>query len=227
MSSSTSAMPSFVGLEGGDPEGGVGEIRCGRWARRGGAVPPAPPVPASRHLRGAPCGGGGHFGHGEAIAAARFGHGVDSGAAGVGSVAGLGVGVASATPRAGFGRRRRLRKRRGHPSRFALLRSWFREPACETLSRVAGWWLAAPFPEELPDLGHVGAAGDVLDRLVVDGHDGGADEGLAVEIGELHLDRGLLAGLVFLGGGQDLDVEHALLRRDDDSRGRCRRPCRR
>src|SRR5438876_390889 len=55
-----------------------------------------------------------------------------------------------------------------------------------------------PFPEELLDLRHVGAAGYVLDRLVVNADDRGADEGLAVQVGELDLHRRLLARLVFL-----------------------------
>ena len=47
--------------------------------------------------------------------------------------------------------------------------------------------LAPPFPEELLDVGHVAAAGDVFHRLVVDRHHGRADKRPAGEIGELDL----------------------------------------
>ena len=75
--------------------------------------------------------------------------------------------------------------------------------------------LPAPLPEERLDIRHVRAAGDVLDGLVVDAHDRGADERLAVRPGQLDLDDGLLAGLVFLGGGLDFEAEDAAFGRDD------------
>src|SRR5262249_46809730 len=55
--------------------------------------------------------------------------------------------------------------------------------------------VSPPLPEELTDLRHVGAAGDVLDAAVVHAQHQRADERLAEEVGHLHLDRGLLARL--------------------------------
>ena len=75
---------------------------------------------------------------------------------------------------------------------------------------------APPLPEERLDLRDVRAAGDVLDGLVVDGQHGGSREGLAVGPGKLHLDPGLLAGLVGLLRGLDRDVDDPRFGRDDD-----------
>ena len=72
--------------------------------------------------------------------------------------------------------------------------------------------LAPPFPEELLDLGHVAAAGNVLDRLVVDGDHRGADERLAAEVGQLDFHLGLFARLVRLLRRLDFDIEHPLFR---------------
>src|SRR5262249_20067380 len=69
-------------------------------------------------------------------------------------------------------------------------------------------------PEELTDLRHVRAAGDVLDTAVVQAQDQRADERLAEEVRHLHLDRGLLARLVLFLRGENFHVQHALLRRD-------------
>src|SRR5688500_3017474 len=73
-----------------------------------------------------------------------------------------------------------------------------------------------PLPEELLDLRHVGAAGDVFDALVVDADDRPSSDRLAMAIVDLDLPRRLLAGLVLLLRRLHLDVEDALLRRDDD-----------
>ena len=76
-----------------------------------------------------------------------------------------------------------------------------------------------PLPEELLDLRHVRAAGDVFDGLVVDGQHGRADERLAVEAGELDLDLRLLARLVRRLRGLDRDVDDPRLGRNDDLAG--------
>ena len=87
--------------------------------------------------------------------------------------------------------------------------------------------LPPPLPEELLDLRHVRAAGDVLDRLVVDGHHGRADERLAVGVGQLDLDLGLLARLVRRLRGLDLDVRAPASPAERRSRSPRCRPCRR
>ena len=74
---------------------------------------------------------------------------------------------------------------------------------------------AAPFPEELLDLRHIRAAGDVLDALVVHADHGRADERLAFEVGQLDLHVGLLARLVLRLRRRHLDVQDPLFRRHD------------
>ena len=76
--------------------------------------------------------------------------------------------------------------------------------------------LTSPLPEEFLDLGHIAAARDVFDRFVVDRHDGGTDERLAGEVGQLDLYLGLFARLVGLLAGLDVDVQHSFFRRNDD-----------
>ncbi len=73
-----------------------------------------------------------------------------------------------------------------------------------------------PLPEEFLDLRDVRAAGDVLDRLVVDRHHGRAHEGLALGVGQLDLHLGLLARPVGRRRGDDRDVQHPFLGRDGD-----------
>ena len=79
-----------------------------------------------------------------------------------------------------------------------------------------GPMVALPLPEKFLDLRHVRAAGNVLDRLVVNRHHGRAHERLALGVGQLDLDLGLLARTVGRGRGDDLHVEHAFLGRDGD-----------
>ena len=73
-----------------------------------------------------------------------------------------------------------------------------------------------PLPEEVLDLRHVRAAGDVLDRLVVNAQHGRTDERLAVKVSQLHLHLRGGAGFVLVLTRLHGDVEHTLLRRDDD-----------
>ena len=76
--------------------------------------------------------------------------------------------------------------------------------------------VAFPVPEKRHDLADVRAAGDVLERFVIDADRGGALVGFAVRVGDPHGKRGLLAGLELVLRGRDLDVEHALFRRQND-----------
>ena len=76
--------------------------------------------------------------------------------------------------------------------------------------------LPLPLPEELFDVGDVRAAGDVLDALVEDRKHGRADEGFAGVVGDFDFHRGVLAGLVGVGGREDVDVEDALGGRNVD-----------
>ena len=73
-----------------------------------------------------------------------------------------------------------------------------------------------PFPEELADIADVRAARNRLQRLIVDGYDRLTYDRLAVRVGETELKLRLFARLdAFLFRG-NRDVEHALLRRNDD-----------
>ena len=56
--------------------------------------------------------------------------------------------------------------------------------------RRTGLVVTAPVPEELTDGGDVASSRDVLDRLVVDGHHGRADEGLPGAVGQRQVDLG-------------------------------------
>ena len=183
----------LVGRQRADPEGGVGELGAhGRLDQRrraapAGRQPACDSSPWPSPSAAAPCIGAasGHRGH--------------CAPAAIGAIAALAAAAASPKPC----RRRRHRRVRAcrHPPLVATSppissatvppktprsampiafgRNEVAEPAVRgSISRLRVV-LPPPLPEELLDLRHVRAAGDVLDGLVVDRHHRRADERLA------------------------------------------------
>ena len=229
MSSATSAVPSCARSASADPEGRVGELRAhGRLdqrrrpagRRRGGSSPcPAPSIglpayvgsPRPWRRRRLPC--------------RQLRHAPSPRLPSSHRAAKARLPVAVSCHR--LPRIARLRgtlrssvtsppktPRSAMPTAFG--RNEVLEPSPEVGLASADDVPAPPLPEELLDLRHVGAAGDVFERLVVDRHHGRADERLAGQVGQLDLHLGLLARLVRLLRRPDLDVQHPLFGRDDD-----------